>query len=224
MTHFLDELPLDFSHPGVQDLVRTLTENYYSARLAIPLLQEAGIPLARVNLDLPMAYVWPEVLGEARKQGKLRALLTVIANSTDTAVAGRIKELLAAAPVTAAPEPTGVIDWKIDPDAEYGLERQIESQSSLLDISFLERGLELAPSVARLLVTLSDGDYYGTGFRMGKDLLLTNHHVLFDKAGPARQVEAWFGYERSFTGADPRLRPRSASSGLILRGGDRLQG
>ena len=201
MTHFLDELPLDFSRPGVQDLVHVLTDNYYSARLAIPLIQKAGIPLARVNLDQPMDYAWPEVLSEARRRGRLRELLDVIANSPDTAVAVRIRELLAKDPVVAAPPSAGAVDWTVDPGTEQGLERQIESQPSLLDIAFLQRGLELAPSVARLLVTLSDGDYYGTGFRIGDDLLLTNHHVLFDGAGPATKVEAWFGYERSFSGA-----------------------
>lgn len=202
MTHFLDTLPLDFTHPGVQDVVGTLTEHYYSARLATPLLQQAGIPLGAVNLDQPMTYAWPEILTVARNQGRLRGLLAVIAGSPDVAVAGRISELLAESPVVAAPEPTGQIDWKIDPAAEDGLERQIESQPSLLDISFLERGLQLAPSVARLRVTLSDGAYHGTCFRIGEDLLLTNHHVLFDRAGPAMKAVAWFGYERSFGGAE----------------------
>lgn len=202
MTHFLDESPLDFSHPGVQDLVRILTDNYYSRQMTVPILQKAGIPLAAIDWNQPMDLTWPGILDEARRKGKLRPLLTVIANSPDTDVAERINELSAADPVISAPEPTEAIDWKIDPAAEDGLERQIESQPTLLDISFLERGLELAPSVARLLVTLSDGEYYGTAFRIGEDLLLTNYHVLFDRVGPATRVEAWFGYERSFTGAD----------------------
>ena len=202
MTHFLDELPLDFSSPGVQDIVSTLTENYWSARLAVPLIQKAAIPLASVDLEQPMAYAWPQVLDVARKQGKLRTLLAVIADSPDEAVAGRIKELIADAPVLRAPEPTDVVEWKVDPSAVDGLERQIGSESTLLDISFLERGLELAPSVARLLVTLSDGKYHGTAFRIGDDLLLTNHHVLLDKIGPATKVVAWFCYERSFSGGE----------------------
>jgi V8-like Glu-specific endopeptidase len=202
MTHFLDELPLDFSNPGVQDLVRILTDNYYWVETTVPLLQSAGIPLGAIDWNRSMDLAWPGILDEARRRGKLRTLLTVIASSPNTAVAGRINELLAASPVIPAPEPAESINWKIDPEAEGGLERQIESQPTLLDISFLERGLELAPSVARLLVTLSDGQYYGTAFRIGDNLLLTNHHVLFDRVGPATRVEAWFGYERSFTGAD----------------------
>jgi hypothetical protein len=67
-------------------------------------------------------------------------------------------------------------------------------------VAFLQRGVELAPAVARLLVTLPDGRYYGTGFRIGEDLLLTNHHVLFGAAGTsATGVEAWLRYELGVT-------------------------
>lgn len=203
MTHFLDKLPLDFSDRGLQELVGTLVENYPSARAATPIIQKAGVSLGEVNLDQPMVYAWPEVLSTARSKGRLRALLEVVTTSTDDAVADRVKELLADAPVVAAPPPGDGIDWKVDPAAADGeLERIVESQSTLLDTSFLEQGLVLGAAVCRLLVTLSDGDYHGTAFRIGDDLLLTNHHVLFDDAGPATKVVAWFGYERSFGGAE----------------------
>jgi Trypsin-like peptidase domain len=200
--HFLDAMPLDFSHPGVQDVLGTLTENYYAAKQVLPLLKDAKISPADVDLEKPMSQAWYDILEVARKQDKLRNLLGVVARSSDAAVAHRIDELVARSPVVAAPTDAGAIDWVVDPADAEGLERQIEDRTSLLDISFLERGPQLAPSVARLLVTLSDGKYYGTGFRIGDDLLLTNHHVLFDAAGPATKVEAWFGYERSFGGAD----------------------
>ena len=81
------------------------------------------------------------------------------------------------------------------------LERQIFDQPTLLDVAFLQRGAELAPAVARQLVTLPGGRYYGSGFRIGEDLLLTNHHVLFGRAGmKATGVEAWLHYELDITG------------------------
>jgi V8-like Glu-specific endopeptidase len=88
------------------------------------------------------------------------------------------------------------------------LERQIFSDPTLLDIAFLERGVELALAVARLLGTPPSGNYYGTVFRIGTDLLLTNHHVLYDRpAGggksqtiPASAVEAWLRYEIDLNG------------------------
>jgi hypothetical protein len=202
MDHFLDSLPLDFSNPGVQDLLGTLVSNYSSAKRATPLVAKAGIPLGEINFDQAMVYVWPEILTVARNKNKLRTLLTAIAESDEPEIAARVSEILADAPVLPAPGASGAIEWKIDPADASGEERQIELEPTLLDIAFLERGLELAPSVARLLVTLGDDDFYGTAFRIADDLLLTNHHVLFDSNGPASRVVAWFGFERSFGGAD----------------------
>jgi endonuclease G len=81
------------------------------------------------------------------------------------------------------------------------LERQIFDEPTLLDVAFLQRGVELAPAVARILVTMPGGRYYGTAFRIGEDLLLTNHHVLFDPTDtPAIAVEAWLHYELDVMG------------------------
>ena len=44
--------------------------------------------------------------------------------------------------------------------------------------------------------------YLGTGFPIGPDLLLTNHHNLFDKSGnKASELEIEFDYETTLTGA-----------------------
>jgi hypothetical protein len=50
------------------------------------LIRQAGIPLASVDLDQPMADAWADVLEGARRRDKLRVLLTNIANSPDSAV------------------------------------------------------------------------------------------------------------------------------------------
>lgn len=81
------------------------------------------------------------------------------------------------------------------------LERQIFDEPTLLDVAFLQKGVEVAPAVTRLLVTLPGRRCYGTGFRIGDDLILTNHHVLFGTGGtPATEVEAWLNYELDVTG------------------------
>lgn len=203
MTHFLDDLPLDFTNVGVQDLLRTLISNYYSEKRATPILLQAGIPLGAIDLAQPMAYAWPQILMVARNQGKLRSLLQAIADSADTEIAARIAEILAAVPVLPASRAAGAVNWATDTADLSGVELQIALEPTLLDIAFLERGLELAPAVGRLLVTKGGRRYYGTAFRVADDLLLTNHHVLYGKDGqPASQVEAWFGFERSFEGGD----------------------
>ncbi len=68
-----------------------------------------------------------------------------------------------------------------------------------------------------MLVTLSGVKYYGTAFRIAPDLLLTNHHVLFDLG--ALGIERDLGVRDRVTGvALGRLRrhPRHALNAEAL--------
>lgn len=62
--------------------------------------------------------------------------------------------------------------------SEIGLERKIGKTNDLLSIEFFESGLLAAKSVGRLNVLF--GDSYGTGFHVGHQIIMTNHHVLED--------------------------------------------
>ncbi|HEX8865356.1 MAG TPA: serine protease, partial [Lentzea sp.] len=85
-----------------------------------------------------------------------------------------------------------------------GKERQIVAdQNTLLDIAFLQHGLDRARAVCRLVVECGRQSWHGTGFRVGERTLLTNHHVLYDGTAPATAVYAQFGYE---LGTDGNLR------------------
>ncbi len=159
---------------------------------------------ATITWETDGLSLWHDVLGKARNQNRLRALLKVVEESAGEAIATRVRELTAATPVVEAPveAPVSAGEWKGFDDVE-ALERQIGERPTLLDVAFMRRGLELTPAVARLLVTFPAGRFHGTAFRIGADLLLTNHHVLYDTEqgnAIATEVEAWFGYERDVLG------------------------
>jgi V8-like Glu-specific endopeptidase len=197
---YLNQIPLDFSDPAVKELRNLLYENYFRSAEVIMLVRAAGVPPAWINWDQPMVLVWDDVLSTLQKQGRLRSLLQNLIEGPDTALAGRLRELTADQPVTPAPVPAdGGIAMPGSAPGDY--ERIIVGESTLLDVSFLQQGTKLAPAVVRLLVTLNGEPFYGTAFRIGEDLLLTNHHVLFAASGrPATAVDVWFGYERAFGG------------------------
>jgi V8-like Glu-specific endopeptidase len=203
MTTFLDKPPpFDFADPAARDLWNLLASNYLSKQPVQDMLVTAGVDRAEIDWDQAMRWVWHDILALTHRQAKLRLLLQQIGDAGDAAVASRIAELIAASPVTATPAVAAPATWK---GFGGGIEKIIEAESTLLDIAFLRRGVELGAGVCRLLVTLSGEKYYGTGFRIAPDLLLTNHHVLFDHDhgdAQATAVEAWFGYERSFAGLD----------------------
>jgi V8-like Glu-specific endopeptidase len=202
MTHFLDTLPFDWSQPAARELRDFLASAYFRAPPVIELVQQAGIKPAAIGWDQPMQQVWHDVIQQARNEDHLRKLLQQIMDSGDAAVSLRLREFLDDAPVVSSPEgQPGPVAWKGFGDRD-ALERRIFDESTLLDIAFLRRGVELSAAVARLLVTMPGGRYYGTAFRIADDLLLTNHHVLYQETSGARasEVVAWFGYENDFAG------------------------
>lgn len=186
--HYLDQIPLDFSNPAVKELRALLSDNYFRSAEVITLVKDVGVKPAFINWDQPMVLVWDDVLSTLQKQAKLRDLLQHLVDGPDAAVAGRLRELTSAQPVTAAPVHAGR-DIRMPGSQPGDYEKIIAGESTLLDISFLQRGVELARAVVRLLVTLDGEPFFGTAFRIGEDLLLTNHHVLFAQSGRA-------GYDR----------------------------
>ncbi|MFF7445558.1 MULTISPECIES: trypsin-like peptidase domain-containing protein [unclassified Streptomyces] len=202
MTHFVDRAPFRWDVPGALELRDLLAGVYTRSAQAEQLAKRAGVAVGYVNWEQPMMTVWFDLMEKAANQKRLRPLLEAVTEGPDQAVAERVRELIAAQPVVEAPDrPTGPKDFA-DFDDPDQLERQIFRSQTLQDVAFLRRGTELATSVCRLRVTAADGTpYHGTAFRITDDLLLTNHHVLYDRdGGAARAIEAWFGYETELNG------------------------
>lgn len=63
---------------------------------------------------------------------------------------------------------------------QLGLERKIGKTDDKLSIEFFESGLLAAKSVGRINILF--GDSFGTGFHIGHQVLITNHHVISDPA------------------------------------------
>ncbi|WP_432250645.1 trypsin-like peptidase domain-containing protein [Streptomyces sanyensis] len=202
--HFVDRFPFDWRHPASRELRDLLASVHFREEPVVALAQEAGIRPASIHWGRPMDAVWHELIETARRQERLRTLLERVTAGPDAALARRVGELLRSRPVVEAAAPaqdTAALTAQA-PDAA---ERQILRTASYLDVSFLRRGVEVASSVARLLVSFADGaTYHGTAFRIAEDTLLTSHHVLFDApgrgGGRAVAAEAWFGYENDAEG------------------------
>ncbi|WP_030217842.1 trypsin-like peptidase domain-containing protein [Streptomyces sp. NRRL WC-3626] len=202
MTHFVDRVPFEWSAPGALELRDLLACAYSRSAPAEQLAKRAEVATGYVDWERPMMTVWFDLMETASNQKRLRALLEAVTSGPDRAVGDRVRELLAAHPVVAAPDrPAKAPDFAhfADPDEQ---ERRIFRAGTLQDVVFLRRGTELATAVCRLRVTAADGaQYHGTAFRITDDLLLTNHHVLFDDQGEKPvAVEAWFGYEADLHG------------------------
>jgi S1-C subfamily serine protease len=62
-------------------------------------------------------------------------------------------------------------------------------------IATLTKMIAIAPAICLLRAQNVFGEFYGTGFRISDDLVLTNHHVLFPKGTVATKVQADFGFD-----------------------------
>src|SRR6266540_2461250 len=145
MTHFLDTLPFDWSQPAARELRDFLASTYFREPAVIQLVQQAGVKPYTIAWGQPMQQVWHDVIQQARNQSRLRELLKQIMENADSAVGLRLEEFLYAVPVVEAPAaPPSPAAWKGFDDRDT-LERQILDESTLLDIAFLRRGVELAP-------------------------------------------------------------------------------
>ncbi len=173
MTHFLDSFPLDFTQPATQELQDLLSVTYFQPAEALILVQQAGVGPDTINWNQPMRLVWHQILVMARNQNKIHPLMQVIIDGADAAVALRVQELIGPTPITAAPSDAKSRVRAAPPPDPAFRERQIARESTLLDVAFLERGVYLARSVVRLLVEFPSGEFYGTGFRITDDKLLT---------------------------------------------------
>lgn len=197
--HFLNTLPFDFGRPESRELRDLLEQTIPRTDDVIRLLQSAGVLLGHIHLGQSPQALWSDALSTARNQNRLRPLLEGIGkNPFYAALAPRLSEFLQDQPVLEAPPIRAVgqpFAWN---DAA---ERIIGPRSTLLSTSFLTHGAHCAKAVVRLLVMFGTTTFYGSGFFIAPDLVLTNHHVLFHEAyGRAERVEIWLDYEDTLHG------------------------
>lgn len=204
-----------WTRPEVRELHRLLADLYFRDRDVIALVQKTGIPPGSIPWSGSMEESWHLVLEGAYNRGHFQPLMeAVLSDGATAAFHPRLLELLGPRPVVAAPGGAAPLPWPEEEAAEEGaLERILGSRSTLLGIAFLEEGLRVGKAVGRITSCFDSGCYHGTGFLVGPDLLLTNHHVLFDQGHGdqrAAEVELLLDYEEGFDG---RLREPRAFKG-----------
>jgi S1-C subfamily serine protease len=152
---------------------------YPSERDARALLEDAGLRTAYIDLSGSPVSRWYEALAEANKHpGTLNRILALAHEqyANDPLLDGMVRGIL----IDIA-QPT-ILAWR---GGAPSPEKIIGSESTLVPISFLERGLERARSVAR--IRMLNG--FGTGFLIREDVLVTNNHVI----GTLAEARSAFG-------------------------------
>ncbi|HEU5469083.1 MAG TPA: trypsin-like peptidase domain-containing protein [Actinophytocola sp.] len=188
--------PLNWTDVRIRELRDALSATIYRESEAESVVSEAGLSPGLIRWSQPARTLWFDVMNTAAAHVVLAELLRAAARSRPV-LAYRVGELLAGNPVVGAP----LLEDKPFSWRGTGDERQIvDAQETLLDVAFLQHGLDRARAVCRLVVTADGRRYHGTGFRVGDRALLTNYHVLWPNGVPASTVRAEFGYEFDISG------------------------
>lgn len=172
-----------------------LAGTYWEKERIQVIIRESGLKIYQITAsENPLVY-WTNVLLEARLQARVPQLLARVRN--DYPEIGtfnmEVDDLLKAMPVPSLP----ANDWQ-GPTEGGQLEAIIFNTATLRDITFLHKGIEKSKAVAR--VALADGRR-GTGFLVGNNYLVTNHHVLPSKELAATAV-AQFRFEKALEGGE----------------------
>lgn len=195
--HFLDDAAYDWSKAEALDLYEIMVRAYEAAPRANMIMAKSEIDRALVNFAQPPRDFWKQALEAAAAAGRTRKLAENARN--DAAIAAyhrKLDRLVSPSPVLAEAPAREPIEWS-------GNEVITGYQETFLDMHFLHEGLRIASSVVRLgTVTHSGKSFYGTGFLIDPNTILTNHHVLHDDKDDnrrVRSVDILFNYELDAT-------------------------
>lgn len=188
--------------PRTRELREILARVYWSQRAIVDLLGRADLSPAEYPLEGAARLVWGEILASAYNRMELDRLLDEV--EEDPAAKRwqeRIQELRGPSPAAEAES-----QEPLEPPGRHEDELILGERSTLLDVAFLARGLEKAPSIVKLTVGWGEQSAHGSGCLIGERRVLTNHHVLFDAHNePADRVAVWFNYERDVDGAPTQV-------------------
>lgn len=215
----LDTLPFDYTRPEARELRDLLANLYYRDTDIVRLADAINFPRSEIPFRDTAQATWHDLLSEARNRTTLRTLIEyILEDGRAGAISGRLTELLADAPITDAPN-TKTLPHPVTPFDISRAEKITGSRPTFLDLSFFHRCLAVAPAVVRVVSVFSKSRSTGTGVLISENLVLTNHHVLFDwerQHERAKAVQIWFGYETASNGKPRRHQIVSGRTDRIL--------
>ncbi|MDB5530334.1 MAG: hypothetical protein JWR51_3437 [Devosia sp.] len=202
----VDEFPFPIGKLPAQELARVMAGLYRTEREALALVAPLDVdPLAIEPGQSPL-NLWFVLLEKLAAAGQVRNAVEVtrerFPNNPKTSF---LESLLAdePAPVDAAVGSNPKFNDSVTEPEALLFHDDLTMPTGKIPglIATLTRMSELAPAICLLRVKNLAGSFFGTGFRIGDDKVLTNHHVLWPKSQIAAEVHADFGFDVDASGA-----------------------
>jgi V8-like Glu-specific endopeptidase len=206
MPSIVDAFPYPWTDPEAQALHLTLTSLYSQEKAALYVTDAVGIPSYKLALGQPALYLWRDILDLGAAMVVNRKLVELARDQNRNNPRGAFFDgvLTGARPgVETQPRKGDGSPLFISGDDTVGAPEALLFHDDLSEgvglvpglIETLKRMVALAPAVAMLEFDNGSVSGAGTAFRVGADLLLTNHHVLFPYGARATRVVAQFGFD-----------------------------
>lgn len=202
----LDTFPYPWPNPEAQELHKALTAMYPTEQRALFVCERVDVPSSELALGQPALYLWRDILHLAANMTKTRELVEFVRKQNERHARRPFLDALLAsksAPIEAQPAGADGTPIFLTGDANVGTEEAHlfgDDLSELVGrvpalILVLTRLLTLSPAVCAMRVTTPVVASAGTAFRIGRDLLLTNHHVVFPRGQVPNAIAADFGFD-----------------------------
>ena len=228
--NILDEFPYPWHKKEAQQLHITLCQLSPTVKNTVLAAEKSGIDTLQIFSEQAVYLVWMEILDYAAKQGLTRKLVQDMFDrlSPGSPSAPFLEQLLSNKPVTVDAEPKGQdgkpnfikgTDEISEPEALlYRDDLTLETGKIPQLVETLKKMNDLSPAICRLVVEVFGIGQYGTGFRIGSDLLLTNWHVLhrISDGVKATAVKAEFMYEDDGLGGELTAKPIACDVNSII--------
>lgn len=210
---WIDEIRYPWTNEIAQQVHRNVMKAKPDKKMAMHIAQCAGIDVDYVEFDQAVAFVWKDLLEYSSSNGQLRDLLNEVLKQLSDKHPYRkfFADILDSGNADIEAEP---VDSLGKPSFITGDDDITEQESLLyaddltLPIGKLRALIEtlakletLQSAICKLVVEVGNHEQAGTGFRIGKETVLTNYHVLHKKTGEhATRVTAHFGYDGNGAG------------------------
>jgi S1-C subfamily serine protease len=206
-----------------RELLLMLAEFYTSEEASERFVMQFGIRRIDIKPNQKPIDRWQNLLIDLAKKGTLRkAVEGAHEEFGDNPGAEFLKALLDDRPAPVSAQPRGK-------DGKPGFDDTVTTKEALLFfndltmpvgevtnlIATLNKMVTVAPSICLLRVQGLASEFYGTGFRFSKDLILTNHHVLYPDDRAATKVQVDFDFDVDAGGASTKVTSLAADTATI---------
>jgi hypothetical protein len=219
MVSFLERFPFPFEAPAGQELWRTVAGLVPVPLDAIALAQKFDVDPLDLPVNLTPRQLWHVILEKTAAKGTTTDLVKdLLAQNPRNRKAPFLQALIDDQKVTVSPEPMIGFDPTVTaPEALLFTDDLTIAAGRVPNlIATLQCLFKLAPSVCLLRIENAFGGFTGTGFRIGSDLVLTNHHVLFPENTKAASVQVDFGFDVDAKGASLSVVSLGADTSTIV--------